>query len=59
MDRLTTMELIIPFDRYDLISQLHQQGHIKEETMEDDGIHLAANVPARLRAVYEPYRKCE
>ena len=59
MDRLTTMQLVIPFDRYDLISQLHQQGHIMEETMEDDGIHLAANVPARLRAVYDPYRKCE
>ncbi len=59
LDRLTTMQLVIPFSRYDLISQLHDQGHVKEEQMEDDGVHLVANIPARLRTVYEPHRKCE
>lgn len=59
LDRLTTMQLVIPFDRYDLISQLHQQGHVKEKTILDDGVLLVANIPARLRSSYEPYRKCE
>jgi GTP-binding protein HflX len=59
LDRLTTMELLIPFSRYDLISLLHEQGHIKEERAGDDGVHLVANVPDRLRSGFEPFRECE
>jgi GTP-binding protein HflX len=54
-DRMVTMELLIPFDRYDLISQLHQQGTVKEEKAEDDGLHLVANVPNRIRSQYEAF----
>jgi GTP-binding protein HflX len=54
-DRMVTMDLLIPFDRYELISQLHQQGMVREEKVEDEGLRLAANVPIRLRAQYEAY----
>jgi GTP-binding protein HflX len=54
-NRLLTMELLIPFNRYDLISQLHDQGTVREECSEEDGVYLVGNVPARLRAVYEPF----
>jgi GTP-binding protein HflX len=56
MDRLVTMKLHIPFNRYDLVSQLHQQGHVREEKAGDEGIDLVGNVPIRLLAVYEPFR---
>jgi GTP-binding protein HflX len=59
LDRLTTMELLIPFSRYDLISLLHEQGHIKEERTGEDGVYLVANVPDRLRSGFEPFRECE
>lgn len=59
LDRLTTMELLIPFSRYDLISLLHEQGHIKEERAGEDGVYLVANVPDRLRSGFEPFRECE
>lgn len=54
-NRLFTMHLLIPFDRYDLISQLHEQGTVREERSEENGIVLTGNVPARLRAHYEPF----
>ena len=54
-DRMVTMELLIPFDRYELISQLHQQGTIKEEKPEDTGLRLVANVPSRIRSQYEGF----
>ncbi|MEX0322112.1 MAG: GTPase HflX [Puniceicoccaceae bacterium] len=54
-NRLITMELLIPFNRYDLVSQLHDQGTVREEHPEDNGVYLVGNVPARLRASYEPY----
>ena len=34
------IELIIPHDRYDLVSQLHREGAVRAESPEDDGIHL-------------------
>lgn len=54
-DRMVTMELVIPFDRYELISQLHEQGTVKEEKAEDQGLRLVANVPSRIRSQYEAF----
>jgi GTP-binding protein HflX len=54
-NRLVTMELLIPFNRYDLISQLHDQGTVREERSEENGVHLVGNVPLRLKAAYEPF----
>ncbi|NDV62037.1 GTPase HflX [Puniceicoccales bacterium CK1056] len=54
-DRMVTMDLLIPFDRYELISQLHQQGTVKEEKAGDEGLRLVANVPNRIRSQYEEF----
>jgi GTP-binding protein HflX len=56
-DRMVTMDLLIPFDRYELISQLHQQGTVKEEKAEEDGLHLVANVPNRIRSQYDEFAR--
>jgi GTP-binding protein HflX len=54
-DRLVSMSLVIPFDRYDLVSLLHQQGRIQQEKAEEDGIHIAGQVPTRMRGVFEDF----
>jgi GTP-binding protein HflX len=41
-------EYLFPFDRYDLISQLHQAGCVKEETTRDDGIYISGFISPAL-----------
>jgi len=47
--------LLIPHDRYDVISQLHAAGCVKSERADDDGVHITANLPERLRALAKPF----
>jgi GTP-binding protein HflX len=54
-NRMVTMQLFIPFERYDLISQLHEQGSIREERTGEAGLHLVANLPSRLESTFQPY----
>ena len=54
-DRMLTVNLMVPFDRYDLISLLHEQGNVREEKPDEEGVFLVANVPLRLRKHFEPY----
>lgn len=54
-DRMETMDLLIPFDRYELVSQLHDQGRIKEEKADDAGLRVIANVPGRLKDQYTAF----
>jgi len=55
-DRMVTMELMVPFERYELISQLHDEGLVREEKSSDTGVHIVANVPTRLQTRYDPFR---
>ncbi len=55
-DRMLTMELLMPFDRYDLISQLHEQGTVREERAGEEGVHMVANVPVRLASSFDRYK---
>jgi GTP-binding protein HflX len=57
--RMVTMDLLIPFDRYELVSRLHDQGTIKSEKPVDEGLEVVANVPDRLVTAYEGYRVTE
>jgi len=54
-DRFLTMEMVIPFERYDLISQLHEMGKIKSEKAKEEGLHIVASVPNRIKAKYLAY----
>lgn len=55
-DRMEVMQLLIPFERYDLISQLHAKGGIRSKKAGEHGIAVAATVPRRLLTQYAPYR---
>lgn len=48
--------LLIPYDRGDLVSLLHEQAIIDEEDHQGDGTWLRAYVPAHLRRFVEPFR---
>jgi GTPase len=54
-DRRVMLSLLIPFERYDLVSQLHEHGNVREERAEDAGLAVVANVPQRIKAQYLPY----
>ena len=41
------LELLIPFDRGDLVAQIHEMAEILSETHEEAGTHLKVRVPTR------------
>ena len=51
-----SVELLVPHHRYDIVAQLHENGCVREERVEDDGFYILGRVPARLRARVKPYR---
>ncbi|MGO1544756.1 MAG: GTPase HflX [Gulosibacter sp.] len=50
------VELIVPYDRGDLVSLLHNSGGVLEESHEADGTHLRARVHADQLGAIEPFR---
>jgi GTP-binding protein HflX len=48
--------LLIPYERGDLVSILHEQAIINEETHRADGTRLEVYVPKHLRNLVAPYR---
>lgn len=52
---ISHMELLIPHDRYDLLSQLHELGAVKEQKAEENGTLVRGPVPNRLKATFEPF----
>lgn len=51
------MELLIPHDRYDLLSQLHDAGAVKEKKAEAEGVMIRGNVPSRLKDLVAPFAR--
>ena len=42
-------EYLFPFDRYDLISQLHQAGCVKDEKTQDNGVYISGYISPALQ----------
>lgn len=49
-------EYLFPFDRYDLISQLHEAGSVKEEETREDGIYINGFISPALKARIDAYQ---
>ncbi|TVR50216.1 MAG: GTPase HflX [Puniceicoccaceae bacterium] len=49
------LELLIPHDRYDIISRLHRSGGIRSQDMLDEGLHLRGVFPAEVAGLVKPY----
>lgn len=56
-DRMVTLHLLIPFGRYELVTQLHEQGLVKQEKPGEKGLFIVANVPRRLMGQYAAFVK--
>lgn len=44
----TSMELLIPHHRYDVLNELHRAGAVRHQEAREDGVHIVGNVPDRL-----------
>ena len=53
--RLRPTKLMIPHDRYDVISQLHASGGIRHSKSEEDGVQIEGLFPPSLKGVIEPF----
>lgn len=52
-----SIELLIPHDRYDVISKLHESGGIRQQDTEEDGVHIEGIFPPILSGLIEPFLK--
>ncbi len=53
---LSASELLIPHNRYDVISALHSAGCVKTSEVRDEGVMLSCNLPQRLRHLEMQFR---
>ena len=49
-------EFVFPFERYDLVAQLHQAGCVKEEKTREEGVFIAGHIPPDLRKHVQNFR---
>lgn len=47
-ERLSLCELLVPHDRYDIVSLLHEAGCVQESEALDEGTRIVCNLPPRL-----------
>jgi GTP-binding protein HflX len=55
-EKASVMELLIPHDRYDVISRIHQVGGVTAQDTRDDGVYLKGNFPNNIAGLLEPFR---
>jgi GTPase len=53
---LRPVELLLPYERWDLLSLFHNRGQVDQERHLENGVHLFGRIPARLIPVFEPYQ---
>ncbi len=55
IDDYELAELLIPHNRYDLVSKLHTIGHVRSQDTHDDGVLLSGRFPLKFTALYTPF----
>lgn len=51
-----SMSLLIPYERGDLVSQLHEQAIVQQEAHQPEGTYLEVYVPKHLADLVQPYQ---
>ncbi|MGF1449775.1 MAG: GTPase HflX [Opitutales bacterium] len=54
-ESLQATALLIPHDRYDLVSRLHQAGAVQFEKPTEDGVYIEGRLPQRLVGPMQPF----
>jgi GTP-binding protein HflX len=49
-------ELLIPHDRYDVISRIHEIGGITNQNTRDDGVYIKGNFPSSMAGIIAGFR---
>lgn len=52
----STLELLIPYSRGDLVSLLHEKAIIQQEKHQAEGTYLQVHVPEQLQVLVKPYQ---
>ncbi|GAB3608820.1 GTPase HflX [Humibacter ginsengiterrae] len=55
-DRSVEIDVLIPYDRGDLVSALHERGRVMHTAYEPDGTRVTAKVAPEFVPVFEPFR---
>jgi len=53
---LRPSQLLLPHDRYDVVSKLHDSGGIRRQEARDEGVYIEGLFPHSLQGVVEPFR---
>lgn len=53
--KLAPSKIIVPHDRYDIISKLHSSGGIRHQATEDDGVHIEGLFPPSVQGIIAPF----
>lgn len=51
------MDLLIPFNRGDLVSEFHEKGHVTALEHQDNGVHIRGYLPEQVLARYAPFKR--
>jgi len=54
-DSMEAVEVIIPFNKSELVELFHRRGHVEQEEHRPDGTYLAGRLPRTLKGYYKPY----
>jgi GTP-binding protein HflX len=54
-DTVSSTELLIPPDRYDVIARLHQLGHIHEQEHTEEGVRIKGRFPPAQTGYFAPF----
>jgi GTP-binding protein HflX len=54
-DRVQTVNLVLPYNKIGLAAPLNESGAVKQESYEEDGLHITATVQKKDMAKYIPY----
>ncbi len=53
---LYRLQLLVPYERGDLIAELHDMAAVQAQSHEEDGVHLTVRVPQAIYERFKPYR---
>nr|WP_026940397.1 GTPase HflX [Humibacter albus] len=54
-DRSVELDLLLPYDRGDLVSALHERGRVVHTSYEEDGTRITAKIAPEFVPVFEPF----
>jgi len=58
-DSMEAVQVIIPFNKSELVELFHRRGYVEQEEHRTDGTYLCGRLPRTLKGYYRPYMETE